>query len=396
MSNGAKFPFGSGRDLVGSLLNAVQIALSPPSSPSASNGADGAPQPGARPSSKWRASDTQQAHHSGDRFHSPHEPRPPNASAHHNSSHHGESGSHSEQKRWQEAWGAEPLPRMLRHLLRMFGPNEAAAVFAAPKRTLDDLIVCGRVREQIESALAGVRQRELLYEEWNLEKIDPHGGAVAISLYGPSGTGKSLCAEAIAHALKRPMLRVNYAELESKFVGDTSKNIQTVFRQAREADAVLFFDEADAILGRRLSHVERGVDHEVNVSRSVMLQELERFDGVALFATNLASNYDPAFRRRMEHIAFPVPDALCRRRLWRYLLIDKVQGRLPLADNLDLDLLTERSQGLTGGDLQQIVLRAARRAAARPLHERRIHQNDLHKELARTFHTNDAVGREVS
>jgi hypothetical protein len=138
-----------------------------------------------------------------------------------------------------------------------------------------------------------------MYDDFGLGEIDPYGGRTAINLYGPPGTGKSFAADAIANELGMGIIRVSYAEIESKYVGETPKNIKAAFQKARETNALLFFDEADSVLGRRLTSVTQSTDHAVNVSRSVMLLELDRFSGVTVFATNLAVNYDPAFVRRI-------------------------------------------------------------------------------------------------
>lgn len=288
------------------------------------------------------------------------------------------------------------IPRALRSLFQMFDEqvNPADSSDAEePIRTLDDLIVSDGLRKQIERALTGVQQHDLLYNKWGIKGIDPRGGCVAVNMFGPPGTGKSLCAEAIAHTLDKPLLRVNYAQLVSKFVGDTPKNIQAVFREAERTDAVLFFDEADSVLGARLTKVEQGVDQEMNVSRSVMLQELESFDGVVLFATNLATQYDPAFRRRMEHIEFKLPGPFTRRRLWEHMLVDKVEGKLPLAESIDFDHLTDCSEGLSGGDIQQVVLRAARRAAMRRGTEQVVMLEDLMQEINHAFRIKEQIGK---
>ena len=192
--------------------------------------------------------------------------------------------------------------------------------------------------------------------------IDPTRGRTAINLYGTPGTGKTFAAEAIAHRLKKKILKVNYAELESKFVGDTAKNIVEIFRQARAQDAVLFFDESDSILGKRLTQVRHSTDHAVNVSRSVMLLQLDEFEGVTIFATNLARNYDSAFVRRIiAHIFMPLPGDEERRRLWT----SHIPAQLPVElTEDDWLLLTQKSEGLSGGDILNAVIYAASRALA--------------------------------
>ena len=129
-------------------------------------------------------------------------------------------------------------------------------VLETPQKTLEDLVLPQVTRQQIDSLLQKVKLHQVLYENFGLGKVDLSGGRTAINLYGPPGTGKSVTAEAIANALGKQMIRVNYAEIESKFVGETPKNIKEAFHFAKENDAVLFFDEADSILGKRLSNVK--------------------------------------------------------------------------------------------------------------------------------------------
>jgi SpoVK/Ycf46/Vps4 family AAA+-type ATPase len=232
-----------------------------------------------------------------------------------------------------------------------------------PRRRLADLVAPERTMAQIRGLLTKIRYHKVLYEDFGLAEIDPSGGRTAINLYGPPGTGKSFAAEAIAHELSMDLIRANYAEIESKFVGETPKNIKAAFAKARETNSLLFFDEADSVLGKRLSNVTQSTDHAVNVSRSVMLMELDRFTGVTVFATNLASNYDTAFTRRiLGHIEMPLPDAEARQRLWRGHLPAKLPVRL---NEADWERLVAGSEGLAGGEILNAVLYAAAMAVER-------------------------------
>ncbi len=232
-----------------------------------------------------------------------------------------------------------------------------------PQRRLENLILPAATKQQINRLLTKITHQHLLYNEFGLSKIDPLGGRTAINLYGPPGTGKSFAAEAIAHELQMAILRINYAEVESKFVGETAKNIKAAFARARETGALLFFDEADSILGKRLTHVRQSTDHAVNISRSVMLLELDSFRGVTIFATNLASNYDTAFVRRiLGHVEMPLPQTEERRRLWHYHIPDEMPVRLSSAD---WEQLISASEGLAGGDILNIVINAAASALER-------------------------------
>ncbi len=236
-------------------------------------------------------------------------------------------------------------------------------VVEAPQRQLKDLILPAETLGQLKSLLTKIKYHHVLYEDFGLGEIDPYGGRTAINLYGPPGTGKSFAAEAIANELGMGIIRANYAEIESKYVGETAKNIKAAFQKAKETQALLFFDEADLILGRRLSNVRQSTDHAVNVSRSVMLLELDRFSGVTVFATNLASNYDTAFIRRIiGHVEMPLPDAERRARLWAY----HIPARLPVSmGERDWERLVAESKGLSGGDILNVVVNAASRALER-------------------------------
>lgn len=252
--------------------------------------------------------------------------------------------------------------------LAMFGVE-------TPRRRLSDLIVNEETLTQIRSMLTKIRHHQLLYEEFGLAEIDPHGGRTAINFYGPPGTGKSLAAEAIAGELGVGLIRANYAEIESKFVGETPKNIKAAFAKAKQANALLLFDEADSILGKRLSNITQSTDHAVNVSRSVMLLELDYFSGIAIFTTNLASNYDAAFTRRIiGHICMPLPDAATRLALWRR----HIPSRLPVQlEATDWQRLEAETEGLAGGDILNAVLNAAASAVQRDGRAAKISLRDL-------------------
>ena len=248
-------------------------------------------------------------------------------------------------------------------------------VVEAPRGRLKDLVVPESTLRQLKSLLTKIKYQHVLYEDFGLGEIDPYGRRTAINLYGPPGTGKSFAGDAIANELGMGMIRANYAEIESKYVGETAKNIKAAFQKARATNALLFFDEADSILGRRLSNITQSSDHAVNVSRSVMLLELDHFPGVTVFATNLASNYDTAFIRRiLGHIEMPLPDADCRSRLWRR----HIPGRLPVQLNDgEWGRLVSETEGLAGGDILNIVVYATAIALEREGVACRITLNDF-------------------
>ncbi|OYQ67497.1 hypothetical protein B9G53_01150 [Pseudanabaena sp. SR411] len=258
-----------------------------------------------------------------------------------------------------------------------------------PQRCLADLIVSESILDQIQTTLNRILHHDTLYNTWNLKKIDPQGRRTAINFFGPPGTGKTFCAEAIAHHLGKSIITVNYSEIESKYVGETPKNITAAFKKAQEADAVLFFDEADSILGKRLTNVTQSADHGVNISRSVMLLQLDDFDGVVIFASNLPENYDGAFVRRiLAHIEFELPDEACRFRLWDYLLPDQV----PRSQDVSAKWLATQSEGLSGGDILNVVKLAASQAVVRSGDQWQVFQSDFQAAINQVRRGKEKVG----
>jgi SpoVK/Ycf46/Vps4 family AAA+-type ATPase len=215
----------------------------------------------------------------------------------------------------------------------------------------------------LEQALAEVRNHTLIFGHWGLGERHASGRGLAFNFAGPPGTGKTICAEAIAHALGMKLLVVNYAEAESMWIGETPKNIVATFRAAVEQNAVLLFDEADAIATRRSAGAILPYDRESNLTVNVLLRELEAFNGIVIFATNLAANFDPAFERRIRiHVLFEMPGVEERARIWQLQIHPK---KTPLASDVDFRRLAERYT-VSGGDIKNAVIKAAAAAAAEP------------------------------
>jgi SpoVK/Ycf46/Vps4 family AAA+-type ATPase len=251
-------------------------------------------------------------------------------------------------------------------LLRVFSSlTESRRVVEAtlPRRSFDDVILPSATRRALDQALAHVTSHDLIFNRWGLGERHPTGLALAFNFAGPPGTGKTICAEAIAHALGRRLLVVRYAEVESMWMGATPKNVSAVFRLAREENAVVLFDEADAIASRRSASLEFGLLREANTVVNVLLKELETFDGVVIFATNLAANFDPAFERRIRtHVLFEMPEVDEREQIWRVQMHPTLT---PLADDVDFRALAE-TYHVSGGDIRNAVLKAAMAAASEP------------------------------
>ncbi len=225
-----------------------------------------------------------------------------------------------------------------------------------PRFALEQVALNEKVKEQIQTAIAAVRYKTKMTEEWEMSEYFSGNRAVILNFYGKAGTGKSMTAEAVAKALNKKVYHINYSELESKYVGETPKNIRRAFECATRDDAVLIFDEADSFLGKRLSSVTQSADYGVNITRSVLLMELEKFSGVVVFTTNLISNYDEAFKRRiLLSVYFDMPDEKARLQIWKLHLSDK----MPLADDVTAESLAGRYDKVSGADIKDMVFYAA-------------------------------------
>lgn len=230
-----------------------------------------------------------------------------------------------------------------------------------PSRTFSDVILPPGTRRSLERALAQVRNHSLIFGRWGLGERHSSGLGLAFNFAGPPGTGKTICAEAIAHELRMKLIVVDYSEIESMWMGETSKNLTAIFRNAAEEKAVLFFDEADAIAGRRSTGSMMAHQKETNTAVNVLLRELERFNGVVIFATNLAANFDPAFERRIRtHVLFELPGLEERERIWKVQIHPR---KTPLGEEVDFRELSERFE-VSGGDIKNAVLKAAASAAS--------------------------------
>jgi SpoVK/Ycf46/Vps4 family AAA+-type ATPase len=242
-----------------------------------------------------------------------------------------------------------------------------------PRRSFDDVVLPATTMRALNHALALVRKHDLIFHQWGLAERHSTGVGLAFHFAGPPGTGKTICAEALAYALDQKLLVVRYAELESRWVGQTSKHVTSVFRSAARQNAVLFFDEADAIAGRRFTSMSAAYEREANAVVNVLLHELETFPGVVIFATNLAANIDPAFERRIRtHILFTMPDVEERERIWQVQLHAR---KTPLAEDVNFRELAEK-YARSGGDIKNAVLKAAQIATVEPGPDssKRIHQ----------------------
>jgi SpoVK/Ycf46/Vps4 family AAA+-type ATPase len=226
------------------------------------------------------------------------------------------------------------------------------ALVEDPKWTLEEIALSQDTVQQIEEMVVYIQKRDKLLYDWQFNRFLKAGKGLSVNFFGLPGTGKSITAEAIAKNLGMSIIRANYGELESSLVGGTSDNLANVFKLAEDTESLLFFDEADAVLSRRISNLSQAADHGVNSAKSTLLTLLDKFNGIVIFATNLFDNYDEAFLRRIIfNVEFLPPDHIMRIQLWKFHLAESVPR------NVSYEGLASISDGLCGGDIKNITIK---------------------------------------
>lgn len=235
---------------------------------------------------------------------------------------------------------------------------DALASRVRPGYSWDDVVLPEEQKRLLRHACAHVRYQHRVYYDWGFDQKITYGRGVAILFAGVPGTGKTMCAQIMARQLNMEMYKINISQIVSKYIGETEKNLQAVFNEARNSNCILFFDECDALFGKR-SEVKDAHDRNANVETAYLLQQIEEYDGVCVLATNLIQNIDEAFMRRMTYVVhFPFPDAKMREEIFRRTL----PASAPLGEDVDLPFLAEKFQ-LSGGYIKNIVLAGAFMAA---------------------------------
>src|SRR5690554_4363164 len=236
--------------------------------------------------------------------------------------------------------------------------EETVVTFMAkkPRYSLEQIIISEEEKDDIVSTLTLINERELIYDKWGFSEIDSKPRLI-LNFYGAPGTGKTMSAHAVANELNKNILLINYSEIESKYVGDAPKNLMKAFEEAKKSDAVLFFDEADSFLGKRVENVTSSSDQSVNSLRSQMLILLEEFEGVVIFATNLMKNYDPAFESRiLKSLEFRLPSKENRIKMIDRMLVKKIPFSEDFNREENLDKLADITEGFSGRELKNSVL----------------------------------------
>ncbi|MGK7924352.1 MAG: ATP-binding protein [Spirulina sp.] len=263
----------------------------------------------------------------------------------------------------------------------------------APKYTLDEVILPETTKKQVDLILAEIEYQDLIYDEWGMAEKHKLDRSLSINFSGFPGTGKTLTAEALAHALNLKFLDVPYEQIESKYVGETPKNIRDAFSFAAENNAVLFFDEADSFLGKRLENVTQAVDTAVNLTRSVMIKQLSSYNGIVIFATNLMKNYDSAFVSRIRwKVKFDLPTEEARKAIWEV----QIPRKLPLNDSVNFADLAKEFDDISGRDIKNAVFQAVVAAARenKPKIEKSVKQIHFREAITEIIESNKTAYQE--
>jgi SpoVK/Ycf46/Vps4 family AAA+-type ATPase len=235
---------------------------------------------------------------------------------------------------------------------------DALAHKIEPRYTWDDIVLPEESMAQLREICRRVAHRQRVFGDWGFDRKLSLGKGTNALFAGSSGTGKTMATEIIAHELGLDLYRINLAGVVSKYIGETEKNLDRIFSVAGNANAILFFDEADALFGKR-SEVRDSHDRYANLEISYLLQKMEAFDGISILATNLRQNLDDAFMRRLAFIVqFPFPDESSRKRIWTGIW----PAATPRAADVDLDYLARQFK-LSGGNIKNIALASAFLAA---------------------------------
>lgn len=228
----------------------------------------------------------------------------------------------------------------------------------SPLYKWNDIVLPPDTLSQLQEICRMVKHRHKVFREWGFDRKISRGKGISALFAGPSGTGKTMAAEVIANELGFDLYRIDLSAVVSKYIGETEKNLQRIFSAAESRGVILFFDEADALFGKR-TEVRDSHDRYANIEISYLLQQIEQYQGVAILATNLRQNLDEAFTRRLAlTIHFPFPDESSRRQIWERIW----PGATPRCKDLDPDILAKQFK-LSGGNIKNIALAAAFLAA---------------------------------
>ena len=233
--------------------------------------------------------------------------------------------------------------------------------------TIDDLKIPDIQKQNLYAICAQVQHRQLVYDDWQMEKKFSYGRNVSALFVGAPGTGKTMAVHVLSSMLNLPLYKIDLSQVVDKYIGETEKKLEEIFNLAEKSNTILFFDEADSIFGKR-SEVNDSKDRYANTEVSYILQRIEQYDGIVILASNYKKNIDEAFMRRMRYLVeFPIPDVETRKEIWRSSFTEQVPK-----EELDFDFLAANFE-LSGGIIKNIVLNAIFSAAQQGKEVEMIH-----------------------
>lgn len=251
----------------------------------------------------------------------------------------------------------EDIQRGCYHLLREGMGKKAVRIRSG--YVWEDLILPPLQKQKLREACSQVLCRKQVYEAWGFEKTVPYGRGTSVIFAGPPGTGKTMAAQVMASELCLDLYRIELSAVVSKYIGETEKNLEEIFEQAKKSQVILFFDEADVLFSKR-TEVRDSNDKYSNMEAAFLLQKMEEYEGITVLATNFLQNFDEAFKRRMKFIIdFPFPDAPQRLEIWKKVF----PGETPVKEEMDYEFLASSFE-LSGSNIRNAALHGAFLAAA--------------------------------
>ncbi|PWB50750.1 MAG: hypothetical protein C3F06_11840 [Candidatus Methanoperedenaceae archaeon] len=227
-----------------------------------------------------------------------------------------------------------------------------------PHYTWEDIVLPGDTKSQLREVAGNIKYKGVVYSDWGFDRKLSTGKGLNVLFSGPSGTGKTMAAEIVARETQLDIYKIDLSNVVSKYIGETEKNLSKIFKEAETSNAILFFDEADALFGKR-SEVKDAHDRYANIEIGYLLQKMEEFEGVVILATNLSKNIDDAFLRRIQiAVEFPFPDESHRKLIWTRMFPEES----PVSKDIDYKFLSEKIK-LAGGNIKNMAVAAAFYAA---------------------------------
>lgn len=257
-----------------------------------------------------------------------------------------------------------------------------------PSQGLERIILPKNTKDALHDIVKFEKAKPILQSEWGFSEVASYGFGNGVLFYGPPGTGKTMAAEAIGYEVGCPIMVVNVAELQSKYVGETAKNIDAVFKEAKNNNCILVFDDAEGLFGERTAG-NTSTDKYANMDSSILLEHIERFAGMVILTTNLVNIMDSAFKDRLKHkVEFKMPDAKMREKIWKNL----IPAKAPISEDVDFNILAKKFE-FSGRTIKNCVFKAAAKAAVRGEGERRLTMEDF--SFVAGFELNVERGRRI-